>query len=236
MSNLYIVATPIGNLEDMSFRAIRILKEVDFILSEDTRVTGKLLKYYEIENKTVSFHEHSDEKIYQKILEEMQNGKNYALVTDAGTPGISDPGSRLINFLRDKITDETENRIELNIIPIPGASAVSSAISAAGIKGSEFYFTGFIPKKKGKQTFLKSLPELTEKFGAVIFFESGHRILKTIEGVAEFYPETKTEKKITLAKELTKIHETILKDTSVGIIDFLKDEKHQKGEFVVIVE
>jgi 16S rRNA (cytidine1402-2'-O)-methyltransferase len=101
---------------------------------------------------------------------------------------------------------------------------------------NEFYFAGFIPKKKGKQTFLKSLPELVEKFGAVVFFESGHRILKTIQGIEEFYPETKDSKKIILAKELTKIHETILKGTSQEIIDFLEDEKHQKGEFVVVVE
>ena len=232
--NLYIVATPIGNLEDMTLRAIRILKEVDFILSEDTRVTGKLLKHYEVNTKMFSFHEHTNDDVYEKILEQMKDGKDFALVTDAGTPGISDPGSRLINFLRDK--KDVEEIGNLNIIPLPGASAVSTAISVAGLHGNEFYFAGFIPKKKGKQTFLKSLPELVEKFGAVVFFESGHRILKTIQGIEEFYPETKEFKKITLAKELTKIHETILKGTSQEIIKFLEDEKHQKGEFVVVVE
>ncbi|NCS99211.1 16S rRNA (cytidine(1402)-2'-O)-methyltransferase [Candidatus Parcubacteria bacterium] len=234
MSNLYIVATPIGNLEDMTLRAIRVLGEVDFILSEDTRVTGKLLKHYEIKTKTYSFHEHSNDDVYEKILEQLKDGKDFALVSDAGTPGISDPGSRLINFLREK---ENAGEIsDLNIIPLPGASALSSAVSVAGLHGSEFYFAGFAPKKKGKQTFLKSLPELTDKFGAVVFFESGHRILKTIKGVEEFYPATKTEPKITLAKELTKIHEKIIKGTSVEIINYLNDEKHQKGEFVVIVE
>lgn len=234
MSNLYIVATPIGNLEDMTLRAIRILGEVDFVLSEDTRVTGKLLKHYEINTPTISFHEHSNDEVYEKIVSEMQSGKDYALVTDAGTPGISDPGSRLINFLREK---ESNGEIsDLNIIPIPGPSALSSAISAAGIYGNEFYFVGFIPKKKGKQTFLKSLPELTEKFGAVVFFESGHRILKTIEGIAEFYPETQLESKIVLAKELTKLNEKIIRGNASEIIEFLEDEKHQKGEFVVIVE
>jgi len=232
--NLYIVATPIGNLEDMTLRSIRVLKEVDFILSEDTRVTGKLLKHYEIDTKMFSFHEHTNDEVYEKILEEMKDGKDFALVTDAGTPGVSDPGSRLVNFLREK--DIAGEISDLNIIPLPGASAVTSAVSVAGLHGNEFYFAGFIPKKKGKQTFLKSLSELVEKFGAVVFFESGHRILKTIQAVEEFYPETKDSAKITLAKELTKIHETILKGTSQEIIDFLEDEKHQKGEFVVIVE
>jgi len=232
--NLYIVATPIGNLEDITLRAIRILKEVYFILSEDTRVTGKLLKHYEIDTKMFSFHEHSNDEVYDKILEQMKDGKDFALVTDAGTPGVSDPGARLVNFLRDK---EGEGEIsDLNIIPLPGASAVTSAVSVAGLHSNSFYFAGFIPKKKGKQTFLKSIGELAKKFNAVVFFESGHRILKTIQGVEEFYPEVKDDKKITLAKELTKMHETVLKGTSQEIINFLEDEKHQKGEFVVVVE
>jgi 16S rRNA (cytidine1402-2'-O)-methyltransferase len=232
--NLYIVATPIGNLEDMTLRAIRILKEVDFVLSEDTRVTGKLLKHYEIDTKQFSFHEHSTDEVYEKILEQMKDEKNFALVTDAGTPGVSDPGARLVNFLRDK--ERVGEISDLNIIPLPGASAVTTAVSVAGLHSNSFYFAGFIPKKKGKQTFLKSLSELVQKFDAVVFFESGHRILKTIQGVEEFYPEVKDSAKITLAKELTKIHETILKGTSQEIIKFLEDEKHQKGEFVVIVE
>jgi len=232
--NLYIVATPIGNLEDMTLRAIRILKEVDVILAEDTRVTGKLLKHYEIDTRKFSFHEHTDDKVYEKILEQMKEGKDFALVTDAGTPGVSDPGARLVNFLRDK--ENAEEISDLNIIPLPGASAVTTAISVAGLHSNSFYFAGFIPKKKGKQTFLKSLNELVEKFKAVVFFESGHRILKTIQGIEEFYPEVRDNKKITLAKELTKIHETVLKGTSQEIIEFLEDEKHQKGEFVVVVE
>jgi len=234
MSNLYIVATPIGNLEDMTLRAIRILGEVDFILSEDTRFTGKLLNHYEIDTQMISFHEHSGPEIFEKIASEISDGKSYALVTDAGTPGISDPGSRLVNFLRGK--ESAGELSDLEITPLPGASALSTVISAAGIHGTEFYFAGFIPKKKGKQTFLKSLSDLTEKFGAVVFFESGHRILKTIQGIEEFYPETKTEPKIVLAKELTKIHEKIIRGTSSEIIEFLEDEKHQKGEFVVVVE
>lgn len=230
MMNLYIVATPIGNLEDITLRALRILKEADFILSEDTRVTKKLLNHYEIDTPTISFHEHSEEKQYQKILELLQEGKDLALVTDAGTPGISDPGPRLVNFLREK---EVEGEIEsLNIIPVPGASSLSTAISASGLRSNDFYFAGFIPKKKGKQTFLKALEGRSKNFGAVIFFESGHRILKTVQGIKEFYPEAK----ITLEKELTKIHETIISGNCDEIIDFLEDEKHTKGEFVVIVE
>lgn len=228
--NLYIVATPIGNLEDITLRALRVLKEVDFVLSEDTRVTKKLLNHYEIDTPTISFHEHSDEKQYQRILDILAEGKDLALVTDAGTPGISDPGPRLINFLREK---EGAGEIDgLKIVPVPGASSLSTAISASGVHANDFYFAGFIPKKKGKQTFLKSLEEWSKNFGAVIFFESGHRILKTVLGIKEFYPEAK----ITLDKELTKIHETIISGSCDEIIAFLEDEKHTKGEFVVIVE
>jgi len=147
---------------------------------------------------------------------------------------VSDPGSRLVNFLREK--KDIGEIFDLNIIPIPGSSAVTTALSVAGLHGNEFYFAGFIPKKKGKQTFLKSLSKTVDKFGAVIFFESGHRILKTVQSIEEFYPEVKDLPKITLAKELTKIHETIMKGTSLEIVEFLTDEKHQKGEFVVIVE
>lgn len=230
MANLYIVATPIGNLEDMTLRALRILKEVDFVLSEDTRVTKKLLNHYEIKTPTLSFYEHSDDSKYQKILEILMEGNDLALVTDAGTPGVSDPGPRLINFLREKQeAGEIEN---LNIIAVPGASSLAATISVSGIYSNSFYFAGFIPKKKGKQTFLKSLEKWTDDFGSVIFFESGHRILKTIEGIKEFYPEAK----ITLAKELTKMHETVVSGNSDKIIEFLSDEKHTKGEFVVVVE
>lgn len=224
---LYIVATPIGNLEDITLRALRILREVNFILSEDTRVTKKLLNHYEIQTSTISFHEHSNEKQYQKILDLLLEGNDLALVSDAGTPIIADPGSRLINFLR-----QNENLSDLKIIPIPGPSALTATISASGLNSNSFYFAGFVPKKKGRQTFFKSLSGLCDDFGAVIFFESSHRIIKTIEAISEFFPEAK----IHLAKELTKIYETVLVGNSVEILDFLRKEKHTKGEFVVIVE
>jgi 16S rRNA (cytidine1402-2'-O)-methyltransferase len=233
MSNLYIIATPIGNLEDITLRALRILKEVDFVLSEDTRVTGKLLKHFEIDVKTFSFHEHSNPEVYEKIAEQLQEGKNIALVTDAGTPGISDPGSRLINFLQEKFDIEnfSENDF-VNIIPIPGASSLVTAISVSGINGSEFYFAGFAPKKKGRQTFFKNLQQKCTDDNAVIFFESGHRIEKTLNEILEYYPESK----VVLSKELTKIHENIVSGTPQKVLDFIKEKDRTKGEFVVIVQ
>ncbi len=234
MSNLYIVATPIGNLGDITFRAIETLKSVDFVLSEDTRVTKKLLQHYDINVKTISFHEHSLEKDFQKVFELLKGDKNLALVSDAGTPSIADPGSRLINFLREKeMSDEISN---LNIIPLPGASSLTTAISVAGLHGTEFYFAGFIPKKKGKMTFLKSIPHLVDQFGAIIFFESGHRILKTFQKMEEIYAENDFQPKIILAKELTKIYEKIIVGNPEKIIEFLTKKEHQKGEFVVIIE
>lgn len=222
--NLYIVATPIGNLEDITLRAIRILKEVDFVLSEDTRVTKKLLNNFEIKTPTISFHEHSKDFVYENILNLLGEGKNLALVTDAGTPAISDPGAHLINFLREKNKD-------IKIIPIPGPSSLVTALSVSGLVDTNFSFVGFLPKKKGRQTFFKDLNRKVKDDGAVVFFESGHRIIKTIEAVGEYFPEAK----IVLAKELTKIHESIVFGNSQEILVFLNEKDRTKGEFVVVV-
>jgi 16S rRNA (cytidine1402-2'-O)-methyltransferase len=220
---LYIVATPIGNLEDITLRALRILKEADFILAEDTRNTQKLLNFYEIKTKIFSFHEHSEENKFEKILEELSNGKKAALVTDAGTPGISDPGAKLINFIRDKNS-------EIEIITIPGASSLSAALSISGLKGHEFLFLGFAPHKKGRETFFKNIKDSKIP---IVFFESTHRIEKALDNLIKHAPN----KTIKIFKELTKIHEKVL----IGTPELVKKQIEEnsdlkKGEFVIMVE
>ena len=172
---LYIVATPIGNLEDITLRALRILKEVDLVLCEDTRETGKLLHHYEIKKPLKSFHAQSKLSRIDDIIEILREGKSLALVTDAGTPAISDPGSFLIQKIKEELP-------ETKIIPIPGASALTAAFSASGITGGEFTFLGFLPHKKGRETLFK---EITQGERAYIFYESPHRILKALKDIEE---------------------------------------------------
>ena len=220
---LYIVATPIGNLEDITFRAIRILKEVDMILCEDTRVTAKLLAKYEIKKSLRRFDAHSSESGREAIVELLREGKNIALVTDAGTPGISDPASLLVEDVRRELGNEVK------VIPVPGASALTSALSASGIPASDFTFLGFLPHKKGRQTLMK---EIGESERAVVFYESPHRILKALAELKIVAPE----RKITIARELTKIYEEYISGTADEITKILTDiPEKQKGEFVVIV-
>lgn len=218
---LYIVATPIGNLEDITLRAIRILGEVDLILCEDTRTTNKLLQKYEIKNKTISYNSHTTPAKNKKIIDELLSGKNMALVSDAGTPGISDPGSYLVKFVR-------ENAPDVQICPIPGASAVCAIWSASGLAGNEFKFLGFIPQKKGRETILKEIS--TTKI-PVIFYESSHRIEKLFSWFLENSPKTN----FVMGRELTKAFETIKLGPAQEILDYLKESpKHLKGEFVII--
>jgi 16S rRNA (cytidine1402-2'-O)-methyltransferase len=172
MSTLYIVATPIGNLEDISMRALRILGEVDFILCEDTRVTGKLLAHYKINTPTISYHQHSDEKKNEQVLALLTENKDLALVTDAGTPGISDPGGKLVQAVINKFGNEV--RVE----SVPGPSAVTAALSISGIPTDKFVFMGFPPNKKGRQTFLKLV--IASEF-PVVLYESKYRIIKLLE-------------------------------------------------------
>ena len=220
---LYIVATPIGNLEDITFRAIRILKEVDMILCEDTRVTAKLLAKYEIKKSLRRFDAHSSESGREAIVELLREGKNIALVTDAGTPGISDPASLLVEDVRRELGNEVK------VIPVPGASALTTALSASGIPTSDFLFLGFLPHKKGRQTLMK---EIGESERAVVFYESPHRILKALAELKIVAPE----RKITIARELTKIYEEYISGTADEITKILTDiPEKQKGEFVVIV-
>lgn len=220
MPNLYIVATPIGNLEDITLRALRVLKDADLILCEDTRWTKKLLEKYEIKTPTLSYHHHSKLDKLDKIAGLLGEGKNLALVSDAGTPGISDPGNRLIRHLID-------NKIDVKILPIPGSSAVVSALSISGFPTDNFVFLGFVPHKKGRQTFFKDLAY--EKRTAV-FYESPYRILKTLESLKEFLPE----REIVVCRELTKIYETIYRGKAEEVIKKIAPNE-VRGEFVVVV-
>jgi len=226
MSTFYIIGTPIGNLEDITFRAIRTLKEVDLILCEDTRMTKRILNHYNISTDTLSYHSQSKEVKIDLILEKIKDGKNIALVTDAGTPGISDPGSLLISKIRKNFIEEIKDG-KLKIEAIPGPSALTSAISIAGVPVNEFIFLGFLPHKKGRETLFK---EIEESDRTIIFYESTHRILKTLERLR------KINKTVTIAREITKIYEEVLQGSAEEILEKLlgKPEK-QKGEFVFIV-
>ncbi len=218
---LSIVATPIGNMEDITLRAIRVLKEADYILCEDTRVTGNLLKHYGIPTKTRRYDAHASEKVHESILSDLGEGKKIALVSDAGTPGVSDPGVMLVARAR-----EAGARIDA----IPGPSAVTAAFSIAGITGNSFSFLGFVPLKKGRQTFFKSLAEYDTP---VIFYEAPHRIIKTLESLTEHLPE---DKKVIIARELTKMFEEVVTGTPEEVLQyFIVNPSHVRGEFVVLV-
>lgn len=214
---LYIVATPIGNLEDITLRALKILREVDLILCEDTRVTKKLLDRYEIQKPLLSYHHHSKLSRVEKIIEHLENGKNLALVSDAGTPGISDPGNELIASLGEGF----------EIVPIPGSSAPAALASVAGINMSRFMFLGFPPHKKGRETFFR---EVAEAKYPVIFFESPHRFLKNLELLEKFRPNAK----LVVGRELTKMFEEIARG-EIGEVKERWKEARVKGEFVIIV-
>lgn len=232
---LYIVATPIGNLEDVTFRSIRILKEVDMILCEDTRVTRVLLDRYEIKKPTLSYHQYSKLQKIDQIINLLKDGKNLALVSDAGTPGISDPGQRLI----EKILEEMQGEVE--IVPIPGASAVISALSISGFDTDEFLFLGFPPHKKGRQTFFRNVTEEAIK-RTVVFYESTHRIIKAFEELGQSEErraesedkEGDKKMRVVACRELTKKFETIYRGTVSEVLEKLKNDII-KGEFVVVI-
>lgn len=218
---LYIVATPIGNLEDMTLRAVETLKNADIIAAEDTRHSGILLKKYEITTPTISFHAWSDNRKLDQIMEMLREGKNVALISDAGTPGISDPGYVLINAaIQEKIS----------VVPIPGPSAFLTALMASGLPVNHFLYLGFLPMKKGRQKLLESF---AEEERTIVFYESPHRIIRTLDDLAARYPE----RRIVLARELTKIHEDFFRGTAGEAGDYLRKkfgEGKVKGEIVVI--
>ena len=220
---LSVVATPIGNLEDITLRALRVLKEVDYVLCEDTRVTGKLLAHYDIKAKLKRYDAHASEKMHEEVLADLAEGKHVAFVSDAGTPGVSDPGVMLVARAREA---------GVRVDGIPGASAVTTAFSIAGIVGNQFSFLGFVPHKKGRKTFFESLATYDHP---VIFFESTHRILKTLQSLAELAVNQTVNCHI--GRELTKMHEEMLVGTPQEILDILEGEPvRQKGEFVVICD
>ncbi len=224
ISNLYIVATPIGNLSDITFRALDVLKSVDLILCEDTRVTKKLLDRYGISKPTISYHSQSKLSKIDKIIEMLRGGKSLALVSDAGTPTISDPGS----FLISKIREELDNLV--SIIPIPGATALTTVLSATGFPSSDFLFLGFLPHKKGRQTIFQ---EILHSKRTVIFYESPHRFIKTLESLKGLLSP---DRKIAIGRELTKIYEEIKIATAEELLAYYaKNQDRVRGEFVIIV-
>jgi len=226
MGILYIVATPIGNLKDITLRALETLQEVDFVLAEDTRVTKKLFSHYNITTPLISYHQHSKENVQERVSQLLSEGKNLALVTDAGTPGICDPGNELIAFLLKK-------NPETKIVPVPGPSALTTLASAAGIPMDKFLFLGYPPHKKGRTKFFE---EIAQSNHPVIFYESPHRIIKSLTELESIlnaqYKIQNT--RIVVGRELTKQFETIYRG-SIEEIQKKLTGKALKGEFVVLV-
>lgn len=220
MGKLFVVPTPIGNLEDMTFRAIRILKEANAILAEDTRVTSKLLNHYEISNKLIAHHQNNEHKTINRIIEELQSGLNYAIVTDAGTPGISDPGFLLVRACVDA-------GIEVDCLP--GATAFVPAIVNSGFPCEKFNYIGFLPHKKGKETIVKSIADSDR---TTVMYESPHRILKTLKLFDTFF---ESDRRISISREISKKFEETLRGTANDLLTHF-ESKPLKGEFVVVVE
>jgi 16S rRNA (cytidine1402-2'-O)-methyltransferase len=223
MGNLFVVATPIGNLKDITIRALETLKSVDYILAEDTRVALKLLSYYNIKKPLISYHKYSADFIYQKIYSLLLENKNIALVSDAGTPLISDPGERLIKFLLEKNKN-------IKIIPIPGASALIAALSVAGANAGQFVFLGYPPHQKGRKKFFEKI--INFSIWPVVLYESPHRLEKTLKNLMEVLGENF---KIIICRELTKIYEEIWRGNISEALNYFKNKK-VKGEFVLILE
>lgn len=225
MPTLFIVATPIGNLEDITLRALRVLKEADVILCEDTRVTKKLLQKYDIKTPTLSYHAQSSEGKHEKIFALLEEGKNLALVSDAGTPAISDPGVKLVALARERFGDN------IAIVSIPGASAVTAALSISGFPSSSYIFYGFLPHKKGRETLFKKIAASEE---TSVFYESPHRLLKTL---ASLTGHLSPERRVGVARELTKLHESFLIGSAQELLDFFSAHVEEvRGECVVLVK
>lgn len=224
MNSLYIVATPIGNLDDITIRAINVFKECDVILAEDTRVSSKLLSHLGIEKKVISLHHHTaDSKIASIVENIISQNQNTALISDAGTPLISDPGRKIIQHIHD-------NQIEVDIFPIPGPSAVTAALSVSGMYADNFTFWGFIPHKKGKETKLRNIAQ--HEFTSV-FFESPHRIKKTLARLSDFI---EPNRKICVTREMTKKFEEYLQGTFNEINQAIQNRQTIKGEITVVIE
>lgn len=220
---LYIVATPIGNLEDITLRAINTLKQVDLIAAEDTRHSGLLLQHLAIKAKLFALHDHNEQEKSQLLIEKLKSGLSIALISDAGTPLINDPGYHLVKACRED---------NINVVPIPGACAAIAALSASGLPSDKFSYEGFLPAKtKARQDYLTTL---LDEPRTMIFYESTHRLLDTLQDMQTIWG---SDKQIVLAKELTKTWETIVNFSILDLINWLQeDSNRQKGEFVLIVE
>ncbi|KAB5490679.1 MULTISPECIES: 16S rRNA (cytidine(1402)-2'-O)-methyltransferase [Flagellimonas] len=219
MGKLYLVPTPIGNLEDITLRAIKVLKEVDVVLAEDTRTSGKLLKHYEIATPLQSHHMHNEHKQVEALVQKLKGGAVYALISDAGTPAISDPG-----FLLTRACVENDIEVEC----LPGATAFVPALVNSGLPNDRFVFEGFLPIKKGRQT---KLQELAEETRTMVFYESPHKLLKTL---AQFVDYFGADRPISVSRELTKLYEETVRGTLSEVLEHFT-QKAPKGEFVVIV-
>jgi 16S rRNA (cytidine1402-2'-O)-methyltransferase len=218
---LYLVATPIGNLEDITLRALRLLKEVDLIACEDTRQTQKLLNHYAIATRTTSYHEHNEMTRSAELVKEMQEGASVALVTDAGMPGISDPGYRLIALaIRHRVP----------VVPVPGASAFLAALVASGLPTDSFRFNGFLPAKRGERR--TSLEAIKSSLRTQVFYEAPHRIVETLTDVVEILGEARH---VVVAREVTKLHEEFLRGRAAEILEKLKAREVVKGEITLLI-
>ncbi len=218
---LYIVATPIGNLEDITLRAVRVLKEVDLIACEDTRQTQKLLNHYGITSRTTSYHEHNEMTRAPELVKEMQEGASVALVTDAGMPGISDPGFRLISLAI---------RHHIAVVPIPGASAVLAGLVASGLPADSFRFGGFLPSKRGERR--AALETIKTSPRTQVFYEAPHRILETLADIVDILGSNRN---IVIAREVTKLHEEFLRGRAAEVLETLKSRDTVKGEITLLI-
>jgi 16S rRNA (cytidine1402-2'-O)-methyltransferase len=220
MSKLYIIPTPIGNLEDITLRALRLLKAVDLVLAEDTRTSKKLFSHYDIQTPLASFHMHNEHKVLVKYIDRIKSGETFALISDAGTPAISDPGFLLVR-------ECVKNEIEVDCLP--GATAFVPALVNSGLPNEKFVFEGFLPVKKGRQTRLKLL---VDESRTMVFYESPHRVIKTISQFAEYFGE---ERKASVSREISKMFEETIRGTISELLVHFGTKK-PKGEFVIIVE
>ncbi|CAL68297.1 16S rRNA (cytidine(1402)-2'-O)-methyltransferase [Christiangramia forsetii] len=220
MGKLFLVPTPIGNLEDITFRAIRVLKEADLILAEDTRNSGKLLKHFEIQTQMHSHHMHNEHKTVEGIVSRIQAGETIALISDAGTPAISDPG-----FLLTRACVEAGVEVDC----LPGATAFVPALVNSGLPNDKFVFEGFLPVKKGRQTRLKILAEETR---TIVFYESPHKLIKTLGHFTEYFGE---DRRVSVSREITKMHEETIRGTALEVLQHYTDNP-PKGEIVIVVE
>ena len=220
MSKLYLIPTPIGNLEDITLRALRILKEVNIVLAEDTRTSRKLFSHYDIDTNLAPFHMHNEHKVLHKWIDRIKSGETIALVSDAGTPAISDPGFLLVR-------ECVKNDIEVDCLP--GATAFVPALVNSGLPSDKFVFEGFLPVKKGRQTRLKLL---SEEERTIVFYESPHRIVKTLSLFCEYFGE---DRKVSVSREISKMFEETKRGSAKEVMEYI-EQKKPKGEFVIIVE